>query len=94
MKKLITVIGCLVMAVTLVSCATYPIPITATGNDLGPRRGVSTGKIYFGLWGDASTANIPAAAEDGNIKKISTVEVQVENVLGVVQIISCVVTGE
>ena len=94
MKKYIVPISCLFLAITLTACATYPIPITATGNEIGPRRGVATGKIYFGMFGDASSANIAAAAEDGNIKKISTVDIQVENFLGIVQTISCVVTGE
>ena len=94
MKKMIALIGCLFLVVTLVSCATYPIPITATGNELGPRIGKSTGHIYFGLFGDASDANIPAAARNGNISKISTVDVTVENFLNIVQTVTCTVTGQ
>lgn len=94
MKKLVAVIGCLLIVVTLVSCATYPIPITATGNDLGPKVGRASGNIYFGMFGDASGANIPAAARNGNITRISTVDVQVSNFLNIVQKVTCVVTGD
>jgi hypothetical protein len=94
MKKLIVVAACIFLAATLMSCATYPIPITATGNPMGPKVGKASDKIYFGLFGDASDANIPAAARNGKITKISTVDVQVENFLHIVQTVTCVVTGE
>jgi hypothetical protein len=79
MKKMMVFFVCLILAVTLVSCATYPLPITATGNDLGTKVGYAKGYLYFGLWGDASDANIHAAARNGNITKISTVDVQFSN---------------
>ncbi len=94
MKKLIVVFGCLLLTLTLVSCATYPIPITATSNELGPRVGKAADYIYFGMFGDASGANIPAAARNGGITKISTVDVQVQNFWNIVQTVTCVVTGE
>ena len=94
MKKMIAFIACLLMVMTLVSCATYPIPITATGNELGPRIGKASGHIYFGMFGDASDANISAAARNGNITKISTVDVTVENFLNIVQTVTCIVTGQ
>jgi len=94
MKKNMAIICCLFLVATLVSCATYPIPITATGNDLGPKVGKASGYLYFGLFGDASGANIPAAARNGNITKISTVDVEVSNFLNFAQIVTCVVTGE
>ena len=73
MKKLMVICGCLLLAVTLVSCAaTYPVPITATGHPLGSKVGKSSGKLCLGLWGNASGANIADAARNGNIKKMST----------------------
>lgn len=94
MKKMIAFIDCLLMVTMLVSCATYPIPITATGNELGTKVGRASDNIYFGMFGDASGANIPAAARNGNITRISTVDVQVSNFLNIVQKVTCVVTGE
>ena len=94
MKKLMVAAACIFLAVTLMSCATYPIPITATGNPMGPKVGKASDNIYFGFFGDASDASIPNAARAGNITKISTVDVQVKNFLNIVQTVTCVVTGE
>lgn len=94
MKKLIAPIICFFLVITLAACATYPIPITATGNPMGPKVGKASDNIYFGWFGDASDASIPNAARAGNITKISTVDVQVENFLCIVQTVTCVVTGE
>ncbi len=95
MKKIMLILGCSVMVFTLISCAaTYPVPVTATGNPVGTKVGKSSGKLVFFLWGNASCANIPDAARNGNITKISTVDMQVENFLGIVQTFTCVVTGE
>jgi len=79
MKKLIAMTGCLLMVITLASCATYPFPMVATGNELGPKVGRASDNICFGWFGDASGANIPAAVRNGNITRISTVDVQVSN---------------
>ncbi len=94
MKKLMILIGCFLMAATLMSCAVYPIPITATGNEMGSKVGKSKDTIYFGMLGDASDANIYEAARNGNITKISTVDVEVQNLLGIVQNVTCVVRGQ
>ena len=94
MRKLIAITACLLMIATMMSCATYPIPITATGNELGPKVGRASDNIYFGLFGDASGANILAAARNGNITRISTVDVQVSNFLNIVQKVTVVVTGD
>jgi hypothetical protein len=94
MKKFMWVIGCLFIAVTLMSCATYPVPNMATGNNLGSKVGTASGDLIFGFFGDASDANIPAAARAGGITKISTVDVQVKNTLFLVWTVTCVVTGE
>jgi hypothetical protein len=61
---------------------------------LGTKVGYAKGYIYFGLWGDASDANIQAAARNGNITKISTVDVQFSNFFYIIQTVTCVVTGE
>ena len=94
MKRIAMLICGLLLAALLASCATYPIPITATGSPVGKKVGEASGKIYFGVFGDASEANIAAAARNANISKISTVDIQVNNFLFVVQTITCVVTGE
>jgi hypothetical protein len=94
MKKMASLICGIFLVIALASCATYPLPITATGNPVGKKVGEASGKIYFGAFGDASEANIAAAARNGNITQISTIDLQVNNFLFVVQTITCVVTGE
>lgn len=94
MKKTALFIAGLLMIAVLASCATYNYPITATGEPLGSKTGQATGTTYLWLFGDGSTANIVAAAQDGQITKISTVDYRLNNVLHIVQTYTCVVTGE
>lgn len=94
MKKIALLICGLCLVITLASCATYPVPITATDNPMGKKVGEASDNLYFWCFGDASDANIAAAAKNGNITRISTVDVQVNNFLGIVQTVTCVVTGE
>ena len=94
MKKIMLIIGCLFIAATLMSCATYAIPNMATGNTLGSKVGTVSANLVFGIFGDASDVNIPAAARAGGITKISTVDVQVANTLFLVWTVTCIVTGE
>ncbi|MBN1365059.1 MAG: hypothetical protein JW976_09680 [Syntrophaceae bacterium] len=94
MKKIMLVIGCLFIAAMLMSCATYAIPNMATGNTLGSKVGTASANFVFGIFGDASNVNIPAAAKAGGITKISTVDVQLTNTLFLIWTVTCVVTGE
>jgi len=68
-------------------------PITATGKTATSKRGESECQTVLGLvtWGDCS---IDAAAKDGGITTISTVNSKVFNVLFIYGSYTTVVTGE
>lgn len=69
------------------------LPITATSNTVGSKAGKSEATNYLGLimTGDAG---INAAAKDGNISKISHVDYEVYNILGLFAKMTTVVYGE
>jgi drug/metabolite transporter (DMT)-like permease len=91
MKKLLIF---MVLAVFLLSsCASITAPVSISSHDIGSKTGVSTGKIYLGLFGTAD-AGIVKAAENGGITKISTVDFTYENLLFIVTTFTCTVTGE
>ena len=68
-------------------------PIAATSNEIGSKVGISSGKCYFGLCLGVD-ASIITAAKNGNISKISTVDYRRKNILGIIQVRECIVTGE
>jgi hypothetical protein len=94
MKTIVKMLILLAVIAMLASCATANMPITATGNPIGPKRGEASGTIYLFMFGDASDANIVQAAKNGGITKISTVDYKGSNMLNIVQTMTCVVTGE
>ncbi|MBN1493489.1 MAG: TRL-like family protein [Candidatus Omnitrophica bacterium] len=66
--------------------------LTATPNAQGPKVGEAMQKMILGVsYGDGS---IEAAAANGGITKIKTVDLKVKNVLGVYMETTTIVTGE
>ena len=93
-KTAMLIAGLMLIALTLTSCGTLTLPITATGNPLGTKVGEASGITYLFIFGDASNANIVQAAKNGRITKISTVDYKANNLLNLIQTYTCVVTGE
>ena len=92
MKKVkfyICVIGCLAL---FASC-TVMLPVAATSNPIGSKNGESTA-IGIGptIW-IKGNASIQKAAKNGNITKVSTVDVQRTYIL-FIEIIKTKITGE
>jgi hypothetical protein len=95
MKKLI------MMAVTIIAicfltvgCATITIPVATTTNPVGSKVGQASGKIWFGLFGTAN-AGIQAAAKNGGITNIATVDITKKlGILGLWIEYKATVTGE
>lgn len=103
MKKFKGILLVAVLAVCLSGCAlsVNPLvgalyadvkgPITSTG-DSGSLVGESQATLIFGVsFGDAS---IQAAAANGGITKVRSVDQKVRNVLGVFMEVTTIVTGE
>ncbi len=104
MLKSITI--CLISLSGLVfatGCATYlplgvvytevDLPVAATANQRGPKKGTSTCKSVLTLlaFGDAS---IEAAAKNGGITNITHVDWSAENILGIYGVYTVTVYGD
>lgn len=102
MKKLNVLLAAAFVALTMTSCgggvsgAIYTdivTPVAATSNNVGTKVGSSQVAGYVGIvaLGDGG---IDAAAKNGNIKKISHVDVQTKSYVGVYTVQTYVVYGE
>jgi hypothetical protein len=73
MKNLVVVMALVAVCFLAVGCATITSPVAATSNPVGSKVGQSSGKIWLGVFGSAD-AGIQAAAKNGGITNISTVD--------------------
>jgi hypothetical protein len=75
------------------SCS-LTLPVTATSNPVGSKVGKSVGVCYFYQICLGADASIKTACKNGGITKISTVDLNTTNVLGIIVTYTCTVTGE
>lgn len=80
------------LVLLLAGCISLTGPVTATTAPVGSKTGEATGVIILGF--GRVDAGITAAAANGGITEISTVDVQIQSVLGVYYRITTIVTGE
>ncbi len=68
-------------------------PVTATNNSKGNKKGEAVCTSILGIVaiGDCS---IDAAAKNGNITKINTVDYNTKNILGIYATVTVIVTGD
>ena len=92
MKKMKAVITLGLVAIFLTGCA-ITLPVAATSNAVGSKVGTSTATGYFGVLFFDADASIRSAAANGGITKISTVDMKVSNMFGVIMTYECIVTG-
>lgn len=92
MKKLF-LISTLFFGAILSSCS-ITMPIAASSNPVGTKKGESSGTCYLGAICIDADASITKAAKNGGITKISTVDLKTNNILGLVITYTCIVTGE
>ena len=93
MRKLRLFAAACVTAALLTGCA-LTLPVGATSNSIGTKvgRAKATGYLQF-LFFNAD-ASIQAAAKNGGITKISTVDLKQTNILGLIVTYETIVTGE
>ena len=91
MKELI--LSALVATALFTSCSVTH-PVSATSNSIGSKVGKASGTCYLGYICLGADASIKSAAKNGNITKISTVDLQTTNILGIIVVYTCIVTGE
>lgn len=82
------------IAVAMMSSCSLTTPVAATSNPMGYKIGESGGTCYFYSLCFGVDAGIATAARAGGITKISTVDYQVTNTLGIIVNHKCIVTGE
>ncbi|TVR83420.1 MAG: hypothetical protein EA409_02795 [Saprospirales bacterium] len=75
------------------SCS-VTLPVTATSNQVGTKVGSATATGFLGVLFFDQDASIRTAARNGNITRISTVDIRHGNVLGLIYTYETIVTGE
>jgi len=94
MKKAIVIIALAFAVVALMGCPAVNVPMAAGNATVGAKTGTAEGKIILGLFGDVDAGAL-AAAKNGGITKIATVDTKVKLLLmGLVTTITTTVTGE
>jgi hypothetical protein len=91
MKKLLC--SAIIAATVLTSCSLTK-PVSASGTTIGTKVGKASGTCFLGALCFGADASIQSAAKNGGITKVSTVDLQTKNVLGIVVTYTCIVTGE
>ncbi|WP_299101680.1 TRL-like family protein [uncultured Winogradskyella sp.] len=79
-------------ALSLTACS-ITMPVTATSNSVGSKVGKSSATVVLGFAFDED-ASIKTAAKQGGISKISTVDIKIKNVLGLIVTYETIITGE
>lgn len=92
-KKIKSGLVLLCIVIGFASC-TMVRPLTATSNAIGPKVGTSKTVTLFGVFVMQPDGGIQAAAKNGKISKISTVDVKHSNFLFILQTHETIVTGE
>ena len=91
-NNLIKCLSVCAMTIMFVSCS-ITLPVTATSNSVGSKVGKSSATVVLGFAFDED-ASIRTAAKQGGISKISTVDMKVKNILGIIVTYETIITGE
>lgn len=93
MKKIFGLALVALSMMTIASCTTVA-PMAATGNNVGKKCGVAEETRILGIYPFAGDHGIDKAVKNGGIKKISHVDVQTYNLLGILKTTTTKVYGE
>lgn len=101
MKKAVVSAALAISALALCSCNITPVgsvytdisaPVTSTCAGSGSKVGKATTTCYLGLWAEGD-ASIDAAKKNGGITTVSSVDVSVDSILGIVNTYTTTVRG-
>lgn len=92
-KKMRNILGLLAVAAMMSSCA-LTLPVNATSNPVGNKVGTSKATGFLGVLFFDQDASIMAAAKNGGITKISTVDIKETSLLNLIVTYETIVTGE
>lgn len=93
MKNLKLFLVGLAVTAFFASCS-ITFPVGATSNAVGSKVGKAKATCYFYALCFDQDASIKSAAKNGNISKISTVDINYGNILGIIVTYETIVTGE
>tara|TARA_Y100001968_G_C19384718_1_gene732256 strand:- start:617 stop:898 length:282 start_codon:yes stop_codon:yes gene_type:complete len=93
MKKIKIIFLMFGMLAFMTSCS-LTLPVSATGNKVGSKVGTAKASGYFGMIYMNADASIQAAAKNGGITKISTVDLKQTSMFNILTTYECIVTGE
>lgn len=94
MKKVLRNIVLAGAATAMLASCSLTLPVAATSNPVGSKVGTATASGFFGMLFFGADASIQSAAKNGNISKISTVDLKMNNVLNILTSYETIVTGE
>lgn len=89
-KKITAIVA---VGAMMASCA-LTLPVNATSNAVGSKVGTAKATGYLGFLWLGQDASIQKAAKAGGITKISTVDLKMTNLLGLIYTYETIVTGE
>lgn len=92
-KKIATFVIMVALAGGMSSCA-LTLPVNATSNPVGNKVGTAKATGYLGVLFFDQDASIRAAAKNGGITRISTVDIKNTNILNLIVTYETIVTGE
>jgi len=81
------------MVVCLSSCS-ITMPVAATSNPVGSKMGEASAPVFLRVFCFGGDASIKSAAKNGGITKISTVDMKMTDILGIIQTYTTMVSGE
>lgn len=93
MKKM-KQLGLMLAITAFMSGCSLTLPVNATSNPVGSKTGSATATGFFGFIFIDQDASISKAAKNAGITRISTVDVKMVNVLGIITNYTTIVTGE
>ena len=95
MKKSFVLVMALAICLLVAGCASLTVPVSATSHPVGSKVGQSSGTIWLGFFGGHVDTGIQAAAQNGGIKNVSTVDWTVKpGILGIWCDYEVTITGE
>jgi hypothetical protein len=94
MLKSIKRAAALFISAALLTGCSLTMPVAATSNPVGSKVGVAKATGYLGVLFFNQDASIQAAARNGGITRISTVDIKQTNTLNIIVTYETIVTGE
>lgn len=84
----------MVAVVAMMASCALTLPVNATSNAIGSKVGTAKATGYLSVLWFGQDASIQKAAKAGGITKISTVDIKMTSLLGLVATYTTIVTGE